>query len=217
MDPTTTDHHSSPPIHISLELNDHDDEILPPIPDLFSESQQTPPEHESSTDEHSLENPIPASQLADLSPPGEATCSTAGHRSYVEPESDRESPFSTPAPEQMPLWTELETGMLIRFLHTACSPLSVGEISEYMARSLTDTAAMVVCLWLSAVRVSEARGTRLSWWIGRPVFNSIGSGRVSVFLREGNQIMLRFYDVEGDLEAEAPIHDPSQMYDEGSF
>lgn len=86
-----------------------------------------------------------------------------------------------------------------------------------MARSVTDTTAMAVCVWLSAIRVSEARGARIPWWVGRPIFNSTGIGRVSVFSRDDNRIMMSLYDAQGGLEAEAPIREPSQIYDEGSF
>ena len=73
---------------------------------------------------------------------------------------------------------------------------------------------MLVCVWLSAVRVSEERGARIPWWAGRPVFNSTGFGRVSVFTRKEGRILLQLYDAQGQLDAEAPIENPSQVYDQ---
>ncbi|EFQ36796.1 hypothetical protein CGRA01v4_15015 [Colletotrichum graminicola] len=133
------------------------------------------------------------------------------------PSAELESPFSTPPPEEIRPWTENETGRLVAFLRTAREPLSVGETAEHMSRSLIDTAAMVVCLWLSAIRTSEARGSRIAWWVGRPIFNSTGLGRVTVFCRDGSRVMMRLYDANGRLDAEGSIESPSQMYDEGTF
>ncbi|KAI8253983.1 hypothetical protein K4K58_006856 [Colletotrichum sp. SAR11_239] len=207
----------SSPIQVFLELDDPDDiddlllDQLNPLSNLGHDD-----DHTRSFSEYSLANdlpmpddPVPDPKTLDKTNPAAQTLEC---KKEEEPEPD--SPFGTPEPQPITPWNEHDTRTLGRFLQSAYGPLPVAAIAEHMGRDVIDTTAMLVCVWLSAVRVSEERSAQIPWWAGRPVFNSTGFGRASVFTREEGRVMLQFYDAQGQLDAEAPIESPSQVYDQ---
>ncbi|KAI8228176.1 hypothetical protein K4K54_002401 [Colletotrichum sp. SAR 10_86] len=207
----------SSPIQVFLELDDPDDmddlllDQLNPLSNLGHDD-----DHTRSFTEYSLANdlpmpddPVPDPETLDKTNPAAQTLEC---KKEEEPEPD--SPFGTPEPQPITPWNEHDTRTLGRFLQSAYGPLPVAAIAEHMGRDVIDTTAMLVCVWLSAVRVSEERSARIPWWAGRNVFNSTGFGRASVFTRKEGRVMLQFYDAQGQLDAEAPIESPSQVYDQ---
>ncbi|KAF4868087.1 hypothetical protein CGCSCA1_v012750 [Colletotrichum siamense] len=208
---------SSPPIHIHLEADDDDreDSMMLPTLDHFSKLIEDNEDHDAqSLVEFVVANDLlePDDPLLDSTTPGlPIVASRPGEDNNQGDESERESRVSTPQPDPIPLWTENEAHALTLLLQTAYGPLTVGQVAEQMDRSATDATAMIVCTWLSAIRVLEGRA--VPWWVGRPVVDSIGLGRVAVFMRNGMQVVLRLYDTQGELDLEVPIDNPSQVYD----
>ncbi|KAF3799130.1 hypothetical protein GCG54_00015312 [Colletotrichum gloeosporioides] len=208
---------SSPPIHIRLEADDddRDDCLMLPTLNHFSKLVQDNEDHDAqSLIEFVVANDLlePDDPLLDSATPGHLiVASHPGEDNNQGDESEHESRVSTPQPEPIPLWTENEAHALTLFLQTTYGPLTVGQVAEQMDRSATEATAMIVCTWLSAIRVLEGRD--VPWWVGRPVVNSIGLGRVAIFMRNGTQVVLRLYDTQGELDIEVPIDNPSQVYE----
>ncbi|KAI8308490.1 hypothetical protein K4K61_002593 [Colletotrichum sp. SAR11_59] len=212
-------HHAaapSSPTQIQLELDGLDDidDVLRGSSDPFSDLGDN--DDTRSFAEYSLANdlPMPDDPVPDLETLDETNPAVQTLECKKEDESEPDSPFGTPEPQPITPWNEHDTRTLGRFLQSAYGPLPVAAIAEHMGRDVIDTTAMLVCVWLSAVRVSEERSARIPWWAGRPVFNSTGFGRVSVFTRKEGRVMLQLYDAQGQLDAEAPIENPSQVYDQ---
>ncbi|KAK2051013.1 hypothetical protein LY76DRAFT_529365 [Colletotrichum caudatum] len=179
--------------------------LPPPLPSLSAVAHSSPPV-----------------RLSNVGTSRSPSFGIDSHRSQSQAPDDNDnddnhSLLATPPPKPVNLWTEDEAMKLVVFLSTSQGPLAITDIAEHMDRPIAHAAAMAVSVWHSAIGLAERRGSRVAWWVGRPLFNGLGLRRSVVLTVKSGIVVLAFYGIYDTDEMQVSIERPEQMYEADQF